>query len=179
MQHYLATGYRDRLACFVFLFDQIIDRGHNIRRCATASHGHLCLISTFNIFDGFGSGYLIGSQVLKEQAIDGIRPKGAVEKITRTDRIYLNAVFDQLQSEGLDETYAAEFAAGVGAVAIGTNQTGLGIDLDYIAAVVRIGLMLEGKHLQSNLCAKEKALVVDGCDKIEILFGLRLDAFGF
>ena len=68
-----------------------------------------------------------------------IGPQRAVKKVAGADAVDLDIVFHQFQREGLGQPNAAEFASRIGPVAVRSLQARLGIDLDDVAEIVRLG----------------------------------------
>ena len=95
-----------------------------------------------DIFDGLGAGNLGRPEILYEETILRIGPQGSIKKVAGTDGIDLDAILDQFHGEGLGQTHAPKLAARIGPVAIRALQTTLGVDLNDVTRIGRIGLVL-------------------------------------
>ncbi|MBA7530012.1 hypothetical protein ES705_22215 [subsurface metagenome] len=80
-QHYLAAGYRNCLAGFIFLFNYIEEGAGNILEPAASFHGNNRFVMLPDIIDTFGTGDLISLEVLNEEPLLRVRPQRAVKEV--------------------------------------------------------------------------------------------------
>ena len=125
IQHDLTAGDGDSLTGFVLLNCAVDDGFGNVGGEAAAVHGDLFFVVFFDLSDVSCAGDFAALEVLNEEAFYGVAPQGTVKEVAGADGVDFDFVVDEFEGEALGQTDSTEFTAGIGAVAVGTDETGL------------------------------------------------------
>ena len=123
IQHDLTAGDGDSLTGFILLNCAVDDGFGDVSGETAAVHGNLFFVMFFNLCDIGCAGDFTALEVLNEKTFDGIAPQGTVEEVAGADRVDLDFVSDEFESEALGQADSTEFTACISTVAVGTDET--------------------------------------------------------
>ena len=125
IQHDLTAGDGDSLTGFVLLDGAVDDGFCDVGGEAAAGHGDLFFVVFFDLSDVGCAGDFTALEVLDEETFYGIAPQGTVEEVAGADGVDFDFIADEFEGEALGQTESTECTAGIGAVAVGADETGL------------------------------------------------------
>ena len=132
-------------------------------------HGDLFFVVFFDLCDISSAGDFTALEVLNEKTFYGVAPQGTVKEVSGADGIDFDFVRNKFESEALGQTDSTEFTSCISTVAVGTDKTGFGVDLNDISPEA-CGTVLERHDTCGIFAAEVITVVVDVGNEVPVFF---------